>query len=167
MVQIYPLIQDLQSALIFCKNECKHLGVSTRADIIETVQQSPDYLKWVYNHGIRHSQMQIADVIIKAFTLFVNDFDNNPVSDFSDVLEELIKDTDNRSAVLSAQGFQRLNFVHALRNAMALPLSNPHELDELKETADSLLSVVSKLSEELVQILNMLKAMNIEVILDE
>lgn len=161
MDQNSALVQDLQATLVFCKKECKTLGIATRMDVVDAVKQSPDYLQWSYNHGIRHAQMQIADVVIKAFTLLVNDLDNNPETEFQIIIDELVVDKPNRSALLTAQGYQRLNFIFALRHAMALPLSNPHQLDELKETSDALLSVISKLSEELVVALNMLKTIEV------
>lgn len=157
MDQNSALVQDLQAALVYCKRECKTLSVSTRHDVIDAIKQSPDYLQWAYNHGLRHAQMQIADVIIKSFTLLVMDLDEQKDLDFQAVIEELVLDKPHRSQLLSASGYQRLHFLHALRNSMALPLNNAHSVEELKETADAMLSVVSKLSEELVHALNMLK----------
>lgn len=157
MDQNSALVQDLQASLVYCKKECKILSVSTRHDVLDAIKQSPDYLQWAYNHGLRHAQMQIADVMIKSFTLLVMDLDQQKDLDFQNVIEELVQDKPHRSQLLSAAGYQRLHFIHALRNSMALPLNNAHALDELKETADAMLSVVSKLSEELVNALNMLK----------
>ncbi len=161
MDQNSALILDIISTLEYCKRESKVLSIAVRDDVIDAIQQAPDYLQWSFNHGIRHAQMQLADVLIRTYTALIVDLDGIQDPSFDLIVEELILEKEHRSALLSVSGYQKLQFINALKYSMSLPLNTVHSIDELKETADALCLIVSKLTDELSNVLLMLKTLEI------
>ena len=157
------LTQDIQASIAYCRRELKSLSVTSRPDVLDAIAQTPEYLQWMANHGLRHAQMQLADVLVKTYTLIGNEIDRLDTDNFQDILEELVKDKAHRTQLISAAGYQRLQFLIALRHSMALPLNHVHSFEELRDAASAVHMVVTHMLEELNVTLTLLKPVEIDL----
>lgn len=143
-----PLIEDLDSALRYCRSVVEHLKT---VKVLNVPLEQTIWTIW----GIRHAQRTAVDAATRALRCIALDVDKNVPKQFEKLLEQLMHPGANRPSFLTSQTHQYLLLARNVFLAEGLPILLTNIEVEWEEQRKSALVMVRVLSYVIKEIENM------------